>query len=153
MIAKKAFATGLLFLASAAVPFTLLAPRVAMSGVRAVSRWGGCDAQSTISWTCTGVAGTDFLTSSLTGGYFEYIRWSTSSFTATVTLKKQSYNGTLYGDSATVSHPAGSGFHEAWVGASQVKQNADQWDFLFAEFLNSSSTPSAITPMGILFTN
>jgi hypothetical protein len=152
MIKKKMMASaGLLFLASTAVSFASFAPRTAVSGVRSVTRWGGCEQLPSQAWYCLGVVGTDFSTGSLLGAYFEGLRWSTSSFSTTYTLKKQTYTGTIYSDYTTVSYGSGAGSEDAWVEASQVKTNASVWDFLSADI--NSSVANAMTPIGILYTN
>jgi hypothetical protein len=148
MSLKKAAAGGMLFLASAAVPFALLAPRTAVSGVRAVSRWGGCDKYNSGGWwACAGVAGTDFPTSSVTGAYFEFIRYHP--FSGSFNLKKTSYTGTQYVDSVSASF-TDSGWTEIWVPANQVRANPSQWDFLATEW---SAGSDAFLPYGVIYTN
>lgn len=145
MKTKKIAAGGALFLASAALPFVLLTPKTAASTTRSVTANGGCTGSGQ-NYTCLGVVGSDFSTSSLTGAWFEFARWN-GSMTVAAKLKRATYTGTVSQDTASGTY-SGGGWSEIWVQAVNTSQNGSEYDFLWGEF---ASTSTAYGPIGVLY--
>jgi hypothetical protein len=120
-----------LFLAAAAIPMIIAAPRVAKSAVRTVSGQGGACVYGSMTpievYSCSFTVGTDFPTAALNGIFVDF-SLSTSA-PVTVSLIKSSYTGSLYDDNNTITAAAGP--NNRYVTAANVKQNPSQYDYVF----------------------